>query len=115
MNKLSFNEINFHDALLVDFGYDWNQQTVVMSITSFLEKDESAISLDLEFQGVTALLYTNLQPWGPSQFINLVVEGESPLFDLWPSQVGDKMLHIQIQSGDDVFVAYKTVVIRQTG
>jgi hypothetical protein len=113
MRKFSMTDINFHDAQLLDFEFSQNEQRIKMLIASFLEKDQQPVSIRLDFQEISFLLLTNLQPWGTSPFINQALFVSQLPCNSWKLSKANKLLHIQMQSGDDIFIAYNTVDVSQ--
>jgi hypothetical protein len=113
MHELSITDINFHDAQLLDLEYFRNEQRIEVSISSFLEKDKKAALVRLDFQGISFFLFTNLQPWGPSPYINQAILIDQLPCGPWKLLQGDRLLHIQMQSGDDMFIGYNTVLVNE--
>ncbi len=113
MHDLSIADVNFHDALLLALTYSQDKQRVIVLLISFLEKGEEAKSIRLDFRGVSFLLCTNSQPWGPSQYINMAVSVDQAPCGLGDVQPGQKMLHIQMQSGDDIYISFNAVAVSQ--
>ncbi|WP_220719580.1 hypothetical protein [Agarivorans litoreus] len=98
---MSFETLPLHDALLGRIEIDWDTALVWLDLQAFSEVSESALPYCLLFRVVTDFRYSRINEWGPSNSI------------LDAKMLGDEY-HIQMQSGDSIFIKASGYEFRPT-
>ena len=70
MDSTTFNALPLHDARVSDVVVDWEKKRCRFKLSVFTTPGRSAKPHTLTFEGVTLLVMSHEEPWGPSSFVN---------------------------------------------
>jgi len=99
---MELNLINFHDAVIHDFQFNWTTHQVLVELSIFYDRASTAKKSTMLFTGVDRFSAGTGAPWGSSHCINTLTlkEGESETDNL-------NAVNIEMQSGDEIFFLYE--------
>lgn len=87
-DELKLEALPLHDSVLLRTELLWSEGICRLHLQSFVVPGERATPHVLEFNGVTRLIVSRAEPWGPSEFVN-AARGS-----------GKDGFEIEMQSGD---------------
>lgn len=69
---MNFDQLPLHDAPFYSIAYTWQEHSLRIELSAFINNQQRAIPYILQFNGVKGFELSHEEPWGPSDFINEV-------------------------------------------
>jgi hypothetical protein len=84
----TFTSLPLHDAVLHSVRIEWKVGECILDLAAFFEPGQEAEPCQLVFRGIRNVTIPRAEPWGPSIFINKILQPSSNVFQ------------VEMQSGD---------------